>query len=212
MKPGVYQFLIGCFASLGSFLFGYDLGVIAEVVASKSFKSLFLQSNANSRSGTVVALFTGGCFVGAFAAGFADRLGRRGTILLACIIFVIGGIIQTAGVVISMLYIGRLIAGIGVGLLTVCARISPHFAPRSLLTRRMCRWLSQYTKQRSATGVFEEGSPVCSSCLMQSAKSLPLGSAMGASLAGTTQRTPQNGAFPLGSRSSLRFSSGASCT
>ncbi|KAH8804375.1 putative MFS sugar transporter [Xylogone sp. PMI_703] len=119
MKPGVYQFLIGCFASLGSFLFGYDLGVIAEVVASKSFKAKFLQSDGNSRSGTVVALFTGGCFVGAFVAGFADRLGRRGTILLACIIFVIGGIIQTAGMVISMLYVGRLIAGIGVGLLTM---------------------------------------------------------------------------------------------
>ncbi|KAL1968622.1 hypothetical protein VTN77DRAFT_1448 [Rasamsonia byssochlamydoides] len=119
MKPSIYQFLVGCFAALGSFLFGYDLGVIAEVVASKSFKALFLQSDADSRSGTVVALFTGGCFVGALCAGFTDRLGRRGTILMACCIFVCGGIIQTAGVVIAMLYLGRLIAGIGVGLLTM---------------------------------------------------------------------------------------------
>jgi MFS family permease len=130
MKPGVYQFLIGCFASLGSLLFGYDLGVIAESVASRSFKAQFLQSNADARSGTVVALFTGGCFVGAFAAGFADRLGRRGTILLGCGIFIIGGIVQTAGVVISMLYIGRLLAGIGVGLLTVgLFPDMPHFIP-----------------------------------------------------------------------------------
>lgn len=64
MKPGLYQWLIGCFAALGSFLFGFDLGVIAEVVASDSFKNLFLQKDADSRSGTVVALFTGGCFVG----------------------------------------------------------------------------------------------------------------------------------------------------
>ncbi len=120
MKPGVYQFLVGCFAALGSFLFGYDLGVIAEVVASDSFKSLFLQQNANSRSGTVVALFTGGCFTGALGAGFSDKLGRRGTILMACCIFVVGGTIQTAGVAIGMLYAGRFIAGIGVGFLTVC--------------------------------------------------------------------------------------------
>lgn len=119
MKPGVYQFLVGCFAALGSFLFGYDLGVIAEVVASDSFKSLFLQQNADSRSGTVVALFTGGCFTGALGAGFSDRLGRRGTILMACCIFVIGGTVQTAGVTIGMLYAGRFIAGIGVGFLTV---------------------------------------------------------------------------------------------
>lgn len=119
MKPSVYQFLIGSFAALGSFLFGYDLGVIAEVVASGSFKTLFLQTNANSRSGTVVSLFTGGCFVGAFGAGYTDKLGRRGTILMACCIFVVGGILQTSGVVVEMLYIGRLIAGIGVGFLTM---------------------------------------------------------------------------------------------
>jgi MFS family permease len=39
--------------------------------------------------------------------------------LLACCIFVVGGAIQTAGVVIAMLYVGRLIAGIGVGFLTM---------------------------------------------------------------------------------------------
>ena len=38
---------------------------------------------------------------------------------MACCIFVVGGIIQTAGVVIAMLYVGRLIAGIGVGFLTM---------------------------------------------------------------------------------------------
>jgi MFS family permease len=119
MKPGVYQFLVGCFAALGSFLFGYDLGVIAEVVASSSFKNMFLQANSDSRSGTVVALFTGGCFIGALIAAFTDRLGRRGVILMACCIFVVGGAIQTGGVVIGMLYAGRLIAGVGVGLLTV---------------------------------------------------------------------------------------------
>jgi hypothetical protein len=35
MKSGVYQFLIGCFAALGSFLFGYDLyeSILQHVVA-----------------------------------------------------------------------------------------------------------------------------------------------------------------------------------
>lgn len=96
-----------------------DLGVIAEVVASDSFKKSFLQTNADTRSGTVVALFTGGCFVGAFFASFTDPLGRRGTILMACCIFVVGGAIQTAGIAIEMLYVGRFIAGVGVGFLTM---------------------------------------------------------------------------------------------
>jgi hypothetical protein len=41
MKPKVYQFLVGVFASFGSLLFGYDLGVIAQVIASGSYQRTF---------------------------------------------------------------------------------------------------------------------------------------------------------------------------
>lgn len=119
MRPTVYQFLVGSFAALGSFLFGYDLAVIAGVIAADSFESSFLQQDANARSGTVVALFTAGCFVGAGLAPFTSALGRRGTIFLACCVFVAGGTIQTSAVVLEMLYIGRFIAGVGVGLLVL---------------------------------------------------------------------------------------------
>lgn len=60
MKPKVYQFFVALFASFGSFLYGYDLGVIASVVASDSFKDKFLTEDATTRSGTIVALFTAG--------------------------------------------------------------------------------------------------------------------------------------------------------
>ena len=60
MKPKIYQFLVALFASFGSYLYGYDLGVIASVVASDSFASKFLTESAATRSGTTVALFTAG--------------------------------------------------------------------------------------------------------------------------------------------------------
>lgn len=41
IPPKWYQFLVGLFASIGSFNFGYDLGIIAQVVASESFTSKF---------------------------------------------------------------------------------------------------------------------------------------------------------------------------
>jgi len=41
LKPKVYQFLVGVFASMGSILFGYDLGVIASVIAASNFKEYF---------------------------------------------------------------------------------------------------------------------------------------------------------------------------
>lgn len=41
LTPKWYQFLISVFASLGSLLFGYDLGVIAGAIASPSFIARF---------------------------------------------------------------------------------------------------------------------------------------------------------------------------
>lgn len=37
MNPKLYQFLVGVFASTGSVLYGYDLGVIAGVIGAPSF-------------------------------------------------------------------------------------------------------------------------------------------------------------------------------
>jgi hypothetical protein len=41
LPPKWYQFLVSIFASLGSLLFGYDLGVIAEAIASPNFIERF---------------------------------------------------------------------------------------------------------------------------------------------------------------------------
>lgn len=74
----------------------------------------------SSNRGVVVSLFTGGAFFGAFFAGPAgDRLGRRWTIFLGSIIFIIGGVFQTAAQTIHWMWGGRAIAGLGVGFLVM---------------------------------------------------------------------------------------------
>ena len=60
MNPKVYQFFLSKFAVCGSFLNGYDLGVIASVLEADGFKAKFLTSNATALAGTIVALFTSG--------------------------------------------------------------------------------------------------------------------------------------------------------
>ena len=118
LPPKWYQFLISVFASLGSVLFGYDLGIIAEVVASQNFVTKFKPTS--SEIGAVVSVFTGGAFVGAALAGPAgDWLGRRKTILLGAIIFLLGGGLQTGAQNLGFLYSGRCIAGLGVGFLVM---------------------------------------------------------------------------------------------
>jgi MFS family permease len=108
--------LVGLFASLGSLLYGYDLGVIAQVIASQSFNSKF-QPTGNE-TGAVVSVFTGGAFFGAGLGGpMGDNLGRRWTIFAGALVFCLGGSLQTGAQALSYLYAGRAIAGLGVGIL-----------------------------------------------------------------------------------------------
>ena len=118
LPPKWYQFLVGVFASLGSYLFGYDLGVIAEVVASETFKAKFVAND--TQSGLVVSMFTTGAFFGAGLAGLSgDYLGRRATIVVGAVIFCLGGGLQTGAQTLGFLWSGRFLAGLGVGFLTM---------------------------------------------------------------------------------------------
>lgn len=108
---------------MGSILYGYDLGVIAGVVGSDVFKARFspgMPKGDPVKNGAVVALFTGGAFFGAFFAGYTgDWLGRRWTIFIGALIFIVGGALQTAAQSYAYMYGGRALAGLGVGFLTM---------------------------------------------------------------------------------------------
>lgn len=71
----------------------------------------------------MVSLFTGGAFFGAFFAGpSGDWFGRRYTIVLGSLIFILGGCLQTAAQSLAYLWAGRCLAGVGVGFLTMIIR------------------------------------------------------------------------------------------
>lgn len=75
-------------------------------------------------SGAVVSLFTGGGFFGAFFAGpSADWLGRRLAIIIGALVFILGGVLQSAAQNLGYLYSGRAVAGFGVGYLVMIVPI-----------------------------------------------------------------------------------------
>ncbi|RMJ27438.1 Sugar and other transporter [Aspergillus sp. HF37] len=113
-------------AYIGSFLFGYDTGVMGSVLALDSFKidfglplgsSGFASSKNANVSSNVVSLLTAGAFFGAiFAAIVNDRLGRRYSLMIFDVVFLVGAALQTgAHHDIALIYAGRVIAGLGVG-------------------------------------------------------------------------------------------------
>ena len=69
-------------------------------------------------SGAIVSIFTGGAFFGAMFAGpVGDFLGRKLTILIGALVFLLGGGLQTGAQHINYMYAGRCLAGVGYVLL-----------------------------------------------------------------------------------------------
>ncbi|KKK21101.1 MFS sugar transporter [Aspergillus rambellii] len=114
--PKVYQFLVGLFAALGSFLYGYDLTIVAE--GNKSFLGYF--SPSTTEVGLVASLLTAGAVIGAgLAYPCSDHFGRRATILTGGLVFCLGGSLQTGARNYGYILGGRLISGASIGILTM---------------------------------------------------------------------------------------------
>ncbi|KIJ37508.1 hypothetical protein M422DRAFT_69241 [Sphaerobolus stellatus SS14] len=125
LPPKVYTWLCGLFASLGSIIFGYDLGVIAGVLPAPDFKErMGPRYNNSNLFGLITSIFVLGCFAGMFPVAYlADKLGRRKTIQFGAAVYIVGGAIQTGAMNLDMMYAGRFFAGFGVGIVSDLAPI-----------------------------------------------------------------------------------------
>jgi hypothetical protein len=97
------------FASLGGFLFGYDQGVVSGVLTMESFAAHFPRIAADSSfKGWFVSTLLLAAWFGSLINGpVADRFGRKGSIMLAVVIFTIGSAFQAAAINIGMAFAGR---------------------------------------------------------------------------------------------------------
>jgi len=108
-----FVYIAAIFAALGGLLFGYDTGVIsgALLFIRKTF------SLSTTEQEFVVSVVLLGAIAGALTGGgFADRIGRRRTLIVTSVIFVAGAIVCAAAVSVGMLILGRAIVGLGIGL------------------------------------------------------------------------------------------------
>ncbi|KZT69637.1 general substrate transporter [Daedalea quercina L-15889] len=139
--PGLLHnyYALGCavFVSIGGLLFGYDQGVIANVLVMKDFTERW--PIGAWEKGVMTAVLELGSLVGALATGvLADRVSRRTAIILACVVFCIGSAFQCAARSFAHLVFGRAVGGLGVGALSMLAplymaEISPPEVRGSLM-------------------------------------------------------------------------------
>ncbi|KAE8374402.1 general substrate transporter [Aspergillus bertholletiae] len=121
----IYQnpYLLGVasFSTLGGLLFGYDQGVVSGILTMESFGARFprIYTDSGFKGWFVSTLLLAAWFGSLVNGPIADRLGRKMSMNIAVVIFVIGSAIQCGAVNIPMLFVGRAIAGLAVGQLTM---------------------------------------------------------------------------------------------
>ncbi|KAL4351579.1 hypothetical protein GQ457_06G035840 [Hibiscus cannabinus] len=115
-----YALLCAVIASIISIIFGYDTGVMsgAMIFIKEDLKISDVQVEVLAGILNICALF------GSLAAGrTSDHIGRRYTIVLASVIFLIGGVLMGYAPNYAILMTGRCIAGVGVGFALMIAPV-----------------------------------------------------------------------------------------
>ncbi|PGH18105.1 hypothetical protein AJ79_00733 [Helicocarpus griseus UAMH5409] len=119
------------FSALGSFLFGYDSGVIASSIAQDDFVQKFKGQLNDASTGGIVSAFTGGAIIGSLGVSYvSDAYGRRVAIFIGGLLGAFGGALQGGAINLGSLVAGRAIAGVAVGLMSAtipvyCSEIAP---------------------------------------------------------------------------------------
>merc|ERR1712029_818653 len=120
-------YMMCAFASFGGIFFGYDSGYINGVTGSERFIELIEGppppgtdpadwALSGSHLSLITSILSAGTFFGAIIAGdVADIIGRKWTIIVGCLIYIVGVVLQVATNGLGLIVAGRLVAGIGVG-------------------------------------------------------------------------------------------------
>ncbi|OIV91507.1 hypothetical protein TanjilG_26476 [Lupinus angustifolius] len=128
-----FTVIISCImAATGGLMFGYDIGISGGVTSMPSFLQQFfpevykrtqehgIESNYCKYDNQFLQLFTSSLYLAAlvatmFASPVTRTLGRKQTMLIAGVFFIVGTVLNAVGNSLIILIVGRVILGCGVG-------------------------------------------------------------------------------------------------
>ncbi|OUZ99430.1 Sugar/inositol transporter [Macleaya cordata] len=127
-----YVFITCCIGAVGGFIFGYDIGISGGVTSMPVFLENFFKSVYEKEEGVVstnqyctfnsetLTFFTSSLYIAALVASFfalpvTQKFGRKISMFFGGIVFLSGALINGLAMNKAMLYIGRILLGIGVG-------------------------------------------------------------------------------------------------
>lgn len=133
-----YVYGLCCVATLGGVMFGFSTGVIAGAL---EFIQKYFQLNS-AETGWLVSSIFFGCIFGALIAGkLADKWGRKNTLLLATLGFIISTIGSTFADSFVTFSIARIISGLAIGFAsTVAPMYMGEIAPSEIRAKSSGIW------------------------------------------------------------------------
>lgn len=132
-------------ASMGAFLFGLDIGYIAPIMECASFKRDVAHlpdwedpasKISSSIVGIMVGIFSIGCIctsVPQVSSYFLDTWGRRSSLILGTLVFLVGCCCQALAGSLQSMFVGRFITGCSIGLMSAVVPLyQGELAPASI--------------------------------------------------------------------------------
>ncbi|KAJ9295287.1 hypothetical protein DTO271G3_6110 [Paecilomyces variotii] len=115
--PKIYNtYFVAIIATVGGMLFGFDISSMSAIVATDQYIDFF-DNPHGVRQGAIGSALAAGSVVGSIIAGpISDKLGRRDSIMFACLWWLVGTSIQAGVNGFGMLMAGRLLNGVCVGI------------------------------------------------------------------------------------------------
>ncbi|KAK7346446.1 hypothetical protein VNO80_20965 [Phaseolus coccineus] len=119
-KFNKYAFACAVVASMVSIISGYDTGVMSGAM-------IFIKDDigtSDTQQEVLAGILNLCALVGSLAAGrTSDYIGRRYTILLASVLFMVGAVVMGYGPNYAILMLGRCVGGVGVGFALMIAPV-----------------------------------------------------------------------------------------
>ncbi len=104
--------------TIGGLIQGFDVSSMSAIIGTQEYKEYFNNPDSVTQGG-ITASMAGGSLLGAlFASWLGDRIGRRDSLFVACVVWLVGSAIMAAVQDIPMLIASRVINGFAVGILT----------------------------------------------------------------------------------------------
>ncbi|KAH8432719.1 sugar porter family MFS transporter [Aspergillus melleus] len=167
MKKFYNVYFLCSFITLGGGLFGFDISSMSGVLGTNAYTNYFQVGSGQYKQGAITCAMPFGSLVGALCSSFiADKYSRVYAIQFSSILWIIGAVFQCASNGIALLVVGRVIAGLCVGIASAMVPVyQAEVAPKEIRGRviSLQQWaitwgiLIQYFIQYGASNI--DGGP-----------------------------------------------------